>query len=104
MYLDLTVTASANSTLVNTSALSAESVKAGTDVTVKASATGGKKAYTYAVYTKKTTDSKWTTKQNFAATSSVSVKFDTAAKYDVCVKVKDASGSIAKKYFKVKVS
>ena len=104
LYLDLTVTASANSTLVNTSALSAESVKAGTDVTVKASATGGKKAYTYAVYTKKTTDSKWTTKQNFAATSSVSVKFDTAAKYDVCVKVKDASGSIAKKYFKVKVS
>ena len=104
MYFDLTVTANANSTLVNTSKLSAEKAKAGDTITAKASATGGKTAYTYAVYVKKTTDKTWKTTQNFASASSVAVKFDTAASYDVCVKVKDAAGSIAKKYFKVKVS
>ena len=104
MYFDLTVTANANSTLVNTSVLSAESAKAGTSITAKASATGGKKAYTYAVYIKKTTESKWIAKQSFSTKDSVSIKFDKAATYEVCVKVKDASGSIAKKYFKVKVS
>ena len=104
MYLDLTVTANAKSTLVNTSTISAESVKAGTAITAKVSATGGKKSYTYAVYIKKTTESKWTTVRNFATASSVAFKFDTAATYDVCVKAKDAAGSIAKKYFKVKVS
>ena len=104
LYFDLTVTANAKSTLVNTSTISSTSVKKGTALTLKVSATGGKKPYTYAVYIKKTTDSAWTTKQNFATTSSVSVKFDTVATYDVCVKVKDSTGSIAKKYFKVKVS
>ena len=104
MYFDLTVTANANSTLVNTSKLSAEKAKAGDTITAKASATGGKTAYTYAVYVKKTTDKTWKTTQNFASANSVAVKLDTAATYDVCVKVKDAAGSIAKKYFKVKVS
>ena len=104
LYFDLTVTANANSTLVNTSKLSAEKAKAGDTITAKASATGGKTAYTYAVYVKKTTDKTWKTTQNFASANSVAVKLDTAATYDVCVKVKDAAGSIAKKYFKVKVS
>ena len=103
LYFDLTVTANANSTLTNTSKLSAESAKTGDTITAAMSGTGGKGTNTYAVYYKKTTDTKWTMKQNFSSTASASLKFTAAAKYNVCVKVKDTSGSIAKKYFVVTV-
>ena len=87
--------------LTNTSVLSSETFKLGESVDVTASATGGEGNYTYAVLYKKTADTKWTTKQDFNENTNVSIKPAKAVEYDVCVKVKDASGTIVKKYFKL---
>ena len=90
--------------LVNTSTISATAVKLGASVTLKGSATGGAGNYTYAVYYKQKAQSKWTTKQNFSENSVISVKPAQATDYDICIKVKDKDGTIAKKYFEVTVT
>ena len=90
--------------LQNTSKISAQSIKLGETVTVTASATGGTGKYTYAVYYKKDYDQKWTTKQDYKANSTISVKPAKQALYNICVKVKDSDGTIVKKYFDVTVS
>jgi len=87
--------------LSNTSALSSETFKLGDEVTVNAGAAGGEGGYTYGVFYKRASDTKWTTKQDFAENASVSIKPTKAVEYDVCVKVKDTSGTIVKKYFKL---
>ena len=69
------------------------------EVAVNASAAGGEGGYTYAVFYKRASDTKWTTKQDFAENATVSIKPTKAVNYDVCVKVKDTSGTIVKKYF-----
>ena len=88
----------------NTSTLSATSVKLGSKVTAKCSGTGGKSPYTYAVYIKKTSDTSWTTKQSFKSNASVVFTPMKATAYQVCIKVKDAGGTIAKKYIDLKVT
>ena len=85
--------------LSNTSTLSSETFKLGEEVAVNASAAGGEGGYTYAVFYKRASDTKWTTKQDFAENATVSIKPTKAVNYDVCVKVKDTSGTIVKKYF-----
>ena len=89
--------------LENTSSLSSEELKLGETLNVSASASGGEGEYTYAVLYKQTSSSKWTNTQDFTSNTSVSIKLAKAADYDVCVKVKDKSGTIVKKYFTVKV-
>ena len=42
-------------------------------------------------------------KQDFDANSIVSVKPAKTAEYDICIKVQDETGTIAKKYFTVNV-
>ena len=90
--------------LTNTSKLSATSIKLGSTVKVTASATGGTAPYTYAVYYKKASKDTWTAAQSYSTTSTVTIKPAAAVTYDVCVKVKDSTGKIAKSYFTVKVS
>ena len=58
---------------------------------------------TYAVYYKKASDTKWTTKQNFSANTQVTIKPAKAADYQICVKAKDSTGKIVKKYIDLKV-
>lgn len=99
-YFDVKV----NKKLVNTSTVSASKIVLGKNLNVKASATGGMGEYTYAVFYKKTTDKKWTTKQSFKTNASVAITPKVATKYQVCVKVKDSTGTIAKKYFDVEVT
>ena len=89
--------------LNNTSTVSAAQITLGSMVSVKASATGGAGNYTYAVYYKKKSDTKWTAKQNFGKNANIEIKPDKATDYDICVKVKDGNGNIEKKYFVVKV-
>ena len=100
-YFDVTVK---DTGLKNTSVLSATSVKLGSKVTAKCSATGGKSPYTYAVYVKKTSDTSWTTKQSFKSNASVVFTSMKATSYNVCIKVKDSTGTIAKKYIELKVT
>ena len=90
--------------LTNDSTISATSIKKGSTVTVKCTASGGAGGYTYAVLYKKKSDTKWTVKQNYSANTSVSVKPYLATDYEICVKTKDKDGTIAKKFFAVKVS
>ena len=99
-YADVTVTQA----LDNTSTLSSLSVDLGSSITINASATGGTPAYTYAVYYKKTTDSKWATLQKFSDNDKIIFKPSKPVSYDVCVKVQDSEGNIVKKYFAVEAN
>ena len=98
-YFDLKV----NAKLKNTSGISGTAIKKGDIVTAKGSAAGGIGEYTYAFHYKQKAQSKWTTKQNFQANDTVLIKPANATEYDVCIKVKDETGTIAKKYFDVSV-
>ncbi len=90
--------------LTNTSKISAVSIPLGNTVTVTASATGGTGSYQYAVFFKKSSDSAWTTAQDYNSNTSITIKPTSMVKYDVCVKAKDSAGTIAKSYFTVKVT
>lgn len=96
---DFTITVKAP--LTNTSVISASSVKKGNSVKVTAKATGGTGKYTYGVYYKKATSEKWTTAQSYGTNTTVTIKPAAAVKYNICVKVKDSSGKIVKKYFEI---
>ena len=89
--------------LVNNSTISATSINLGSSVTVKAASTGGTGSSTYAVYYKKSADTKWTTQQDFKANASISVTPANEGKYNICVKVKDSAGTVEKKYFDITV-
>ena len=97
-------TVTVKSAVSNTSTVSATSITKGKSVTVKCAATGGTSPYTYAVYYKQTAQTSWTEKQNFSSNASVSITPATATTYDICVKAKDQSGSVAKKYFTLTVT
>ena len=90
--------------LKNTSVISADTIKKGESVTIQCSAENGAEGYTYAVLYKKKSESKWTTRQGYKDNTEVIVKPYTNTEYDICVKVKDAEGTIAKKYFTVNVT
>ena len=100
-YFTVKVTSAA---LANNSTVSATSVTLGNAITVKGAATGGTAPYKYAFFYKASTASTWTTKQDFSTTASVSIKFTGTGTKDVCVKVKDNTGTVVKKYFTVKVT
>ncbi len=104
---DLTITVKTKSSataLENNSTLSSTNITLGSSVTANAKATGGTGTYTYAVYYKQTSQTSWTTAQNFGTNATVTFKPAKAVTYDVCVKVKDSSGTIEKKYFTVTVT
>ena len=90
--------------LTNSSALSSTSITLGNTVTATCKATGGTGYYNYAVYYKRTSQTSWTTSQNFSANEEVTFKPAAATTYDVCVKVKDVDGTLVKKYFTLTVS
>ena len=99
-YFDVTVSDS----LQNISTISSDTIKLGETLKVSCSAKGGSGFYQYAVYYKKQTESKWTTKQDYSSNVSVSIKPTKATQYDICIKVKDDKGTIDKKYFVVSVT
>ena len=90
--------------LQNRSEISENVIVLGQSVTANANAVGGKGSYTYAFYYKQKAQKKWTTKQNFQENNSVSIKPANATEYDVCIKVRDSTGTIEKKYFDLKVN
>ena len=93
-----------NAKLKNTSTISATTIKKGDTVTLNGSATGGMGGYTYAVLYKKKAETKWTTRQGYKDNSEILVRPYTNTDYDICIKVKDNDGTIAKKYFTVTVT
>lgn len=97
-------TVSVTRQLTNKSTISAQTIKLGEYVKTKAFAAGGKGDYTYSVSYKKANSSQWITVKNYGTQKTAVIKPRTAATYDVCVKVKDSSGTVAKKYFMLKVT
>ena len=93
-----------NAKLANASSLSAENIVVGQKVTANCLATGGLGDYQYQVVYKQTSQTKWTTAQAFSENAEVTFKPAKATDYDVCIKVKDADGTIVKKFFTVKVN
>ena len=89
--------------LKNTSTVSPVQINLGSEVSVKCSATGGTGSYIYAVYYKQKSRSKWTVKQDFSKNATVSIKPQNVTDYDICVKVRDSSGTVEKKYFNLSV-
>ena len=87
----------------NTSTVESENISLGESIRINCSATGGSGEYTYAVYYKRASADKWTTKQNYSANTSVSIKPAAKTTYNISVKVKDSLGNISKKYFDVTV-
>ena len=100
IYLNITVKPSVE----NTSSLSATSIKLKNSVTVNTTAKNGSGGYTFAVLYKKVANEKWTTVQDFKSSSGVKITPLSATNYDICVKAKDSIGTIAKKYFTLKVT
>lgn len=78
--------------------VSDKEVKLGSKVSVNFNAKGGKGSYQYAVQYKKKTDKKWMTAKSFSDTEGAEITPAMVADYQVCVKVKDAAGTIKKKY------
>jgi len=85
--------------LTLTATLDNDKITFGTKFTVNAAAAGGAGDYTYAVLYKKISDEKWVTKQKYSENATVQIKPAKAEQYMICVKAKDADGTIAKKYF-----
>ena len=102
--LKKTFTVNVNAKLTNTTTLSADTVKKGGTVTVNASAAGGLGGYQYMVLYKRAESDKWITAQKYGTNTTVNIKCVKATDYNICVKVKDASGKLVKSYYTVQVS
>lgn len=90
--------------LTNQSTVSATAMTLGKSITLKGAAKGGTGSYTYAYYYKLSTNSSYKTISNYSTATSQTFKPSAVGKYDICIKVKDGSGTIVKKYFTVTVS
>ena len=88
----------------NISTVSANEITLGQTVTVNAKAVQGTGDCTYAVQYKKKYDTKWTTKQNYSTNDTITIKPEKATYYEICVKTKDSTGKILKKFFEIKVN
>lgn len=102
--LKKTFTVNVNAKLTNTTTLSADTVKKGDTVTVNASAAGGLGGYQYMVLYKRAESDKWITAQKYSTNTAVNIKCVKVTDYNICVKVKDASGKLVKSYYTVQVS
>ena len=87
--------------LKNNSAVSATSVKAGSTVTVRCSASGGTTPYQYAVYYKRSTATAFSRVSDYSTATTATVKLAGKYTYQIRVKVKDASGNVVSKDFTV---
>ena len=79
------------------------SVVIGDWATVYARGYGSTHEYTYAALYKKKTDKKWTVARGYSDDEYIYFKPAKVTEYDVCVKVKDSKGNIAKKFFTLTV-
>ena len=91
-------------TLTNISTISSNSIVFNDRITLDAFGYGGVEPYTYAYYYKNTTETTWHTIRGFSEEASESVTLSTIGTYDLCIKIKDANNTIAKKYFVANVT
>ena len=97
-FFDLTV----KDKLRNTSTVSADTVKYGSQFKINASATGGEGGYTYSVFYKKQNETEWTAEQGYTSDTIIYMTLPEKGDYNICVKVKDKAGNISNKRLNVK--
>ena len=90
--------------LANKSTVSATKITLGSSVKVTATATGGKAPYRYAGYMKKSTATKYTEFRAASTTRTMYAKPTSVGTWNLRIKVKDATGKIISKDFKVVVT
>ena len=98
LYFDLAVRE-----LKNDSFMSADSIKEGNKVVLNGAASGGNGTYSYGYYVQSPGSGKWQTLKDFSSAKSYSFKPAKAGTYNVCIKVKDSTGTITKKYMALEV-
>ena len=93
------------SDLLNKSTLSASSQKAGKAVTITGKGSGGKTAYKYAFYYKRTENTSWKTLgTEFSTASTATLTPSSAGTFDIKVIVKDANNSVSEKILTYKAT
>lgn len=90
--------------LENLSVLSADKIRLGETVQVRAAAQGGTSPYTYSVFLCKIKKQNWKTIQENSEETLINITPASATRYLILVKVKDSSGKLAKQYFKLNVN
>lgn len=93
-----------NPTLSNISTISATNIKLGSSIKLTAKATGGTAPYKYKYYCRPQGDSKWTALTGTTTNSTLTKKPARAIKYEFAVKIADANGKTATKYFTITVT
>ena len=99
-FLNVKVTAS---TLANYSTVSAKSIDFGKAVVLKGAASGGKAPFYYTYMAKKSDWTNWYTLKGPVKDTSYTYRPSAAGDYNICIKVKDATGLEVTKYFDLKV-
>ncbi len=95
-----TFTFTATAALANNSSINANKLPAGNKVIVTAAASGGTSPYTYAMYYKRTENSKWNVLgTEYGTATSGTFTPVSSGSFDIKVKVKDKNGTIAEKSF-----
>ena len=92
-----------NNTFVSSPAVSNKIITLGKTITLSCTAQGGNGDYQFSFSYKEKNDTSWKTLQNYAANGSAEFAPQKAGTYLACIKAKDASGIVQKKYFKISV-
>ncbi len=88
-------------TFYNRSRVSSEKIYTGEYVKLYGVGAGGSENYTYAYYYKKPGESEWVCVSDFCKTSIIKLTPDEVGDYEICIKVKDDTGTVLEKYFTV---
>ena len=99
-YYTIKVTAS---TLMNSSTVSATEIDLGLSVTLKGVGSKGTSPYTYSYHYKKASESNWHTIKDYSTSNTATLKPSSATTYNLCIKVKDATDRVEKRYIDVVV-
>ena len=89
--------------IVNKSSVSRREIDAGQSLTLYGLAVNGKAPYSYAYLYKKSDSNKYITIKSFSASNKITYKPRSAGNYTFCIKIKDSSGNVSRKFFNVKV-
>ena len=99
-FLNVKVTAS---TLANHSTVSTKTIDYGKTVVLKGVASGGKAPYAYTYMAKKSDWANWYTLKSNVKDTSYTYRPSSAGDYNICIRVKDATGLELNKYYDIKV-
>lgn len=99
-FINVKVTAS---TLENHSTVSSKGIDLGKSLVMKGVASGGKAPYYFTYLAKKSDWTNWYTLKSSSKDTSYTYRPSAAGNYNICIRVKDATGLVINKYYDIKV-